>query len=253
MHLLTNRSASKIPKLVEQRLGVVEVGERGGQVAAGMRGQPAFLARVRVLQLLAAFDPQRLDPGVVPVGPLDIAHGEVHRRPPVQGTRFPDQVAGAGQQVDGGLGVPQGLGVTAQDVEDARPADQDPARRDAVAILQQGIQDGQAAPRLPGEDQGGSQAGRDIGFPVMVPGLAREPARVLELLDRLADIAEVPENHPRGLVRDGGLGRWRVPGQHLTGGGERLRRPRQRQGQQLVRLPDHRGGDQRRTTFMNRI
>jgi hypothetical protein len=32
-----------------------------------------------------------------------------------------------------------------------------------------------------------------------------------------------------------------VPGQHLMGGGKRLRRPRQRQGEQFVWLPDHRG------------
>ena len=160
----------------------------------------------------------------------------------MQGTRFPDRIAGTGEQADGGPGVPQGLGVAAQDVEDAGPADQDPARQDAAAALQQGIQNRQAAPRLPGQDQGGAQAGRDIGFPVQVPGLAREPARVLELLDRLADITEVSENHPGGLVRDGGLGRRGVPGQHLTSGGEGLRRPRQRQGQQLVWLPGHRNG-----------
>ena len=207
-----------------------------------MRGQSAFLAGGCVVRLLTAFEPQRLDPGVVPVSPLDIAHGEVDGCSPVQGTRFPDQIAGTGEQADGGAGVPQGLGVAAQDVEDAGPADQDPAGRDAVAALQQGIENRQAAPRLPGQDQGGAQAGRDIGFPVQVPGLAREPARVLELLDRLADITEVSENHPGGLVRDGGLCRRGMPGQHLTRGGEGLRRPRQRQGQQLVWLPGHRGG-----------
>ena len=138
-------------QLVEQGLGVVEVGERGGQVAAGVRGQSAFLAGGRVLQLLAAFEPQRLDPGVVPVGSLDVAHGEVHRCSPVQGTRFPDQVARAGQQADGGLGVPQRLGVAAQDPEGVDPADQDPARGDAAAALHQGVQDRQAAPRLPGQ------------------------------------------------------------------------------------------------------
>ena len=232
----------KDAKLAVQRLGVVEVGERGGEVAPGVRGQSTFLARNRILQLLAAFDPQRLRPSVVPVGSFDIAHGEVHRCPPVQGTRFPDQIAGSGEQADGGLGIPQGLGVAAQDVADAGPADQDPAGRDAVAALQQGIQYRQAAPRLPGQHQGGTQAGRDVGFPVKVPGLAREPARVLELLDRLADITEVSVNHPGGLMRDGGLRRWRVPGQHLTGGSERLRRPRQRQGQQLIWLPGHRNG-----------
>jgi hypothetical protein len=232
----------KDAELVEQRLGVVEVGERGGQVATGMCGQTAFLARVRILQLLTAFGPQRLDPGVVPVGPLDVAHGEVDRCSPVQGTCLPDQIAGAGEQADCGLGIPQGLGVTAQDVADGGPADQDPACRDAVAALEQGIQYRQAAPRLPGQHQGGGQTGRDIGFPVKISSLARGPARLLELVDRLTDITEVSENEPGGLVRDGGLCRGRVLGQHLMGGGERLRRPRQGQGQQLVWLPGHRGG-----------
>ena len=232
----------KDAKLVEQRLGVVEVGERGGEVAPGVCGQSALFAHVRVLQLLTAFGPQRLDPGVVPVGPLDIAHGQVHRCSPVQGTRFPDQIASAGEQVDGGLGVPQGLSVAAQDVADSGPADQDPTGEDAVASLQHGIQNRQPAPRLPGQNQGGAQAGRDIRFPVKIPGLTREPACILELFDRFTDITEVSENHPGGLVRDGGLRRRRVPGQHLTGSGQSLRRPGQGQGQQLVWLPDRRNG-----------
>ena len=81
-------------------------------------------------------------------------------------------------------------------------------------------------PGLPGQNQGHGQAGGNIGLPVQVPGLAREPARVLELLDRLTDIAEVLEDHARRLVRDRRLRRRRVPGQHLTGGGEGLRWPR---------------------------
>jgi hypothetical protein len=221
---------------------VVEVGERGRQVAAGVRGQSALLAGGCVVRLLAAFEPQRFDAGVVAVRPFDIAQGKVDRCSPVQGTCFPDRVTGAGQQADGSSGVSQGLGVMAQDVADAGPADQDPARGDAVAALQQGIQNRQAASRLPSEHQGGGQAGRDIGFPVEIPGLACNPARVLELFDRFADITEVSENHPGGLMRDGGLGSRGVPGQHLMSGGKRLRRPRQRQGQQLIWLPGHRNG-----------
>ena len=76
MHLLTTTSASKTPQLVEQVLGMVEVGQRGGEIAAGVRRYCAFLARVRVLQVLAARGVQRLGPGVVPVGPLDVTQGE---------------------------------------------------------------------------------------------------------------------------------------------------------------------------------
>ena len=121
VHLLTNRSATKMPSSSKSALGVVEVGERGRQVAAGVRGQSALLAGGCVVRLLAAFEPQRFDPGVVAVRPFDIAQGEVDRCSPVQGTCFPDRVAGAGQQADGSSGVPQGLGVMAQDVARRRP------------------------------------------------------------------------------------------------------------------------------------
>ena len=165
---------------------MVEVGEGGGEVAAGVRGYSAFLARVRVLQLLATFELQRLDPGVVSVGSLDIAHGEVCRCSVVQRTRFPDQVACAGQQVDGGLGVPQSLGVAAQDKKAPTLRIRiRPAGTPRLLCSSQGVQDRQAALRLPGQNQGHAQAGRDIGLPIQVSGLAREPARGLELLDRL--------------------------------------------------------------------
>jgi hypothetical protein len=208
-----------------------------------VRGQSALQAGECVVCSLAAFEPQCLDPGVVSVGPLDIAHGEVYRCSVVQRTRLPDQVACVGQQAHGGLGVPQRLGVAAEDQEGADPADQDPAREDsATAALHQGVQDRQATPGLPGQHQRHAEAGRDIGFPVPVSGLAREPARGLELLDRLTDIAEVPEDHADRLVRDRRLQRRRVPGQHVTGGGKRLRWPRQCQGQQLVWFPGHWSG-----------
>jgi len=229
-------------KPAEQGLGMIEVGEGGGEVAPDVRGQPALQAGERVVCSLAALEPQRLDPGVVPVGPRDIAHGEVYRCSVVQRTRRPDQVTCAGQQAHGGLGVPQRLGVAAQEVKGADPADQDPAREDAAtAALHQGVQDRQATPGLAGQHQGHAQAGRDIRLPVRVPGLAREPARDLELRDRLADVAEVPEDHAGRLVRDRRLRRRGAPGQHLAGGGESFRRPRQRQGQQLVGLPGHWG------------
>ena len=94
---------------------MVEVGEGGGEVASDVRGQSALQAGECVVCSLAAFEPQCLDPGVVPVGPLDIAHGEVYRCSLVQRTRLPDQVACVGQQAHGGLGVPQRLGVAAED------------------------------------------------------------------------------------------------------------------------------------------
>jgi len=136
----------------------------------------------------------------------------------VHGTRFPDQIACAGQQVDGGLGVPQNLGIAAQNPQGAGPADQDSASQDAAAALYQGVQDGQAAPRLPGENPGGTQAGQDIGLLIQVPGLTREPARLLILLDRFTDIAVVPEDHGDGVVRDRGLRGRRMLSQHLTSG-----------------------------------
>ena len=103
------------------------------------------------------------------------------------------------------------------------PADQDAAREDAAAAaLHQGVQDRQATPGLADVHQGHAQAGRDVRLPIRVPGLAREPARGLELLDRLTDIAKVPEDHAGRLVRGRRLRRRRVPGQHLTGRSERL-------------------------------
>ena len=211
---------------VVQCLGMVEVGQRRGEVTTGMRGQAAFLARGSILQLLAALGVQGFGPGVVQVGSLDMAQGQVHRRSPVQGPRLPDQVTRSGQQADGGLDVLQGLGVAAENVEGADPADQDPAREDTATALQQVVQDRQAAPGLAGQHQRHGQARRDVGFPVQLPGAAREPARRLELCDRLIDIAEVFEDHAGRLVRDRGLCGGRMPGEDLTGGDEGFRWPR---------------------------
>ena len=203
------------PQLVEQGLRMVQVGERGREIATGMRRYAAFLAHHGVLHALAARGPQRLDPGVVPVSPLDITQGEIRRCPVVQRTCFPDQVASAGQQVYGGLRVPQSLGIAAQDPQGVGPADQDLAGRDAATALHQGVQNGQATSRLPGQNPGRAQAGQDIGLLIQVSGLAREPARIPELLDRFTDIAVVPQDHAGGLVRDRGLRRRRVLSQHL--------------------------------------
>ena len=202
---------------------MVEVGKGGRQITAGVRRYCAFLARGRILQMLATGSPQRLDPGVIPVSPPDITQGQICRGSPVPGTHFPDQVAWARQQVNGGLGVPQGLGVAAEVVQGAGPADQDFAGRDAPALLHHGVQDRQAAPGLPGHYQGGTQAGEDLGLVIGVSGLAREPARLFKLLDRFTDIAEIPEYHSDRLVGDRGLRRRRLPSQHLASGREGFR------------------------------
>lgn len=211
---------------VVQGLGVVEVGQRSGKVAAGVRGQAAFLARGGVLQLLAAFRVQGLGPGIVQVGPFDMAHGQVHSGPPVQRARFPNQVTRAGQQADGGLHIAQGLGVAAENIERADPADQDPAGQHTVTALQQGVENRQSAPGLTGQHQRHAQARRDIGLPVQVAGAAGEPARGLELSDRLADIAEVLEDYAGRLMRYRGLRGRGMPGEHLARGDEGLRWPR---------------------------
>ena len=208
---------------IEQDLGIVEVGERSREVTTGMSRQPAFLARRRVIRLLTAFGPQGLDPGVVSVGPVDVAHGEVRRGPVVQGTRFPDQVARVRQQVNGGPRVPQSLGVATHDPQSVGLADQNPAGWDTAAVTQRRVEDSQSMPRLPGQEQGHAQAREDVGFPVHVSGLARKPLRGLQLADCFTDITEVPEYHADRLVRDRGLRRGGVPSQHRAGGGEGFR------------------------------
>ena len=171
----------------------------------------------------------------------------------MQRARFPDQVASAGQQADGGLDVVQSLGVAAEDIEGTDPPDQDPAGQDAVTPLQQGIQNRQATPGLTGQHQRHTQARRDIGLPVQVPGAAGEPARRLELSDGLIDIAEVLEDHASRLMRDRGLSCRRMPGEHLAGSDEGFRWPRQGEGEQLVRLPGTRAGVRGGRHLTNRI
>ena len=127
--LVDEQVGDKDPQLIEQRLGMVEMGECGREVTTGVRGQSALLAGGCVVRLLAAFEPQRLHLSVVSVSPRDVAHSEIHRCAPVQGTRFPNQVASTGEQANGGPGVPQGLGIAAQDIADACPTDQDPQAR----------------------------------------------------------------------------------------------------------------------------
>ena len=113
-----------------------------------------------------------------------------------------------------------------QDPQGTAPADQHFAGWDAAAALHQSVQDGQATPRLPGENPGGAQAGLDVGFPVQVSGLAREPARIVELPDRFTHIPEVPEDQAGGIVRYRGLCRRRALSQHLTRDREGLPWPR---------------------------
>ena len=225
------------PQLVEQALGVVKVGERGGEVAAGVCRFGAFLADVRVLQVLPARRVQGFGAGVVLVGSLGITQDGVRHGPVVQGPRLPYRVTRTGQQVDRGLGVPQRVGTASQHPEGVGPADQDPAGRDATVVPHQGVQDRQAALRLPGQEPGHAQARADVGLPIQVPRPAGEPARVLELPDRVVYVTEMPQHHAGRLVRDGRLRRRRVLRQHLAGGGQGFRRARQSQGEQFVRLP----------------
>ena len=153
-----------------------------------------------------------------------------------------NQVARVRQQVNGGPRVSQSLGVATHDPQSVGLADQNPAGWDTPAVTQRRVEDSQSMPRLPGQEQGHAQAREDVGFPVHVSGLARKPLRGLQLADCFTDITEVPEYHADRLVRDRGLRRGGVPSQHCAGGGEGFRWLRQRQRQQLVRLPGHRAG-----------
>ena len=231
------------PQLVELALGVIEMSERGGQVTTGVCRHSAFLTGGRIFRLLTAFGVQPLGPCVVAVSSLAITHREVHRRSPDHRAGFPHQVAGPGQQPHGGLGVPQGISVAAQDPEGANPAYQDPASGNAwTAAPHRIIEDRQAALGLAGQDQGHAQARGDIRFAVQVPGPAREPTCLSEFFDSLPYIAEILEDHAGRLVRDCGLKRGRMAGQQLASDGEGLRWARQRQGEQFVRLPGTRAG-----------
>ena len=58
--LVDEQVGNEDTQLIEPVLGIAEVGERGGQVTTGMGGQPALLARGRVIRLLAALEPQVL-------------------------------------------------------------------------------------------------------------------------------------------------------------------------------------------------
>ena len=214
-------------QLVVQSLSMVKVSERRGKITTGMRGHSALLSRRRVLHLLAALRVQFLGQCVISVGPADIAHGQVHRGPPDDGTGFPHQVTRAGQQADRGLGVPERLGIATQDMEGADPADQDPAARDAtIAGSYQVVQDGQATPRLAGQDHGHAKARRDIRCPLEIARLTCETACGLEFLDSLPDVAEILEHYAGRLVRHRGLQCRRVSGQQFASRGKGLRWPR---------------------------
>jgi len=94
-----------------------------------------------------------------------------------------------------------------------------------MTAAQDCVEERQAAPRLPSQNPGDTQAPEDVGLSIQISGLAREPVRILQLLDRFIDIAEVSEDHTGRLVRDRCLRRRRVLGQHLTSGRECLRWP----------------------------
>ncbi len=224
--LVDEQRGREDPQLVKQALCIVEVGERGGEIAAGVHRYRAFLAREGILRLVSAFDPQCLDPGIVPVGPLDITQGEVRCCSPVHGPRFPGQIVRAGQHVDGGLDVPQSFGMAAQDPQGTAPAEQHFPCWDAPAALHHRVKDRQAAPRLPGQNPGGTQAGLDVGFSIQVSGPAREPEGILKLPDRFTHIAEVPEDQADGIVRHRGLRRRGLLSQHLTSDRKGLPWPR---------------------------
>ena len=178
VHLLTNSSASKIPSWSNRPWASSRWASAVGRSPRACAATPRSWRTFAYSRLLAALGPQRLDPGVVPVSPVDVAQGEVRRCPVVQSTRFPNQVACAGQQVDGGLGVPQSLGIAAQDPQGVGPADQDPAGRDAAAAPAARCRErtGRAASARPGARRRPGWPGRRTPGPGLRP-CARTGAR----------------------------------------------------------------------------
>ncbi len=168
----------------------------------------AFLARRRVLQSAGRTRPTAPRPGRSP--------GRPARYRPWRGT---PRLASAGHALPR-PGCPRRRAGRRRPGRPAAPRRCGPGRSRRVTRririrpagtpwlrLQQVVQDRQAAPRLPGQDQGHAQAGRRRRIRGPGPRPCVRTGGVLELLDRLADIAEVPEDHAGGLVRHRGLRR----------------------------------------------
>ena len=112
-------------EFVDEAVRVVEEGERRWDVAAREGRRRPLLPGVGVLQLLTGLGEQRLGPGVVLIRALDRTEGELHRRPVIVRARLPDGIAGAVQQRDRAVRVPQRLLVPTHRPQRPRPADQD--------------------------------------------------------------------------------------------------------------------------------
>jgi len=159
----------------------------------------------------------------------------------VQRARLPHQVVDTEEQVNGGLGVPQRLGMTAKNPVRVAAPDQQPPRGHAAAAAQYLVEYDQAALCLAGQEQRHAQARQDIGLAGVIPRLARKPERRAKFADGLVDIAEVPEHHADHLMGSRGLSRLRAPRQCVAGGGKRFGRLGQRPGKQFISILRHRG------------
>ena len=157
----------------------------------------------------------------------------------MQGARFPYQVARTAKQVDGGLGVPQRLGMTAQDPERVAPANQESPGGHAAAATQHLVEQDKAALCLPGQEQGHAQAREDVGLSGEISRLARQPACFPQFVNGFIDVTKVPENHADHLMGNRSLGRRGMLRQCVTGIRKRFRWFGQRPGQQFVRIPRH--------------
>ena len=115
-----------------------------------------------------------------------------------------------------------------------------PGRRTAAPAAARSISR-QAARGCPAITRATPYAARMSAAALRVAGPAGAPDGGPELLERLVDVAEVAQHDARRLVGDGGdLGSDAV-GEQGAGGGERLVRPGQGEGQQSVQVRRCRG------------
>ena len=179
-------------KLAVPVLGLVQAGQRRGQVPRAIRDEPAVVPGESHLDGLAAGGVEVLGASQVQLGTVPGATGQVNQCPGGAGPCLEEAVTRRPQHPDRAPQVVQCLGVPPEHPQRDAPAHQDPGRGLAGDQGEGTVQRGQAAAAVAPVGQRDAQRGQHVGLALRGPGGPGEAHRGAQLRRGRVQLAELP-------------------------------------------------------------
>ena len=221
-------------KRLEPRGGLVEVAQSRGQVPGRQSDQGTVADRVDCFDHLAGLGEQLGGGNVVSIGTRGYSHRGIHQPTRAQRPGRPDFVPGPAEHRNRVLQVRESGCVPADRPRRDAPPVQDPCLQHTLGQLLGPVERVEPGCGAAGIDKPDPQGGQDVGLALSRAQLTGQPQRRAQLTDSRLDIAVLPQDDPRGLVRDACLAQGGPCREHRAGPGQRHLRAGHRERKQVI-------------------